>query len=168
MAPACLRTCAAPPPSAPRDVGAQLRSAGPLAFTGEFSDRRSDDYATARAGRLANSDTAARNGSIGTSWIFDNGYVGIGGNRFESEYGIPSSDRPRIDLARNRIEVNGEFSGIAGLERLRLCRSQQPLSPCRDRRPAVMLAPCSATTATACALTYRRNRSRALSNRRWS
>ncbi len=103
-----------------RDVGAQLRSsAGPLAFTGEFSDRRSDDYATARAGRLANSDTAARNGSIGTSWIFDNGYVGIGGNRFESEYGIPSSDRPRIDLARNRIEVNGEFSGIAGLERLR-------------------------------------------------
>ncbi len=103
-----------------RDLGLQLRSsAGAMAFTGEFSDRRSDDYETAHGGRLANSDTAARNGSVGASWILDNGYIGLGGNRFESNYGIPSPERPRIDLARNRVEANGEFNQVAGLERIR-------------------------------------------------
>lgn len=102
-----------------RDIGAQLRtSSGPLAVTGEFSDRRSDDYA-APGGRVHNADTHSRNASVGTSWIFANGYLGIGGNRLQSDYGIPSPEAPRIALRRDRIEANGEFNQVLGLERLR-------------------------------------------------
>lgn len=103
-----------------RDVGAQLRtSAGTMAFTGEFSDRRTGDYELAGGGKLANSDTATRNGSVGASWIFANGYIGVGGTRFQSQYGIPSADAPRIDLSRNRVEANGEFNDILAVERIR-------------------------------------------------
>ncbi len=103
-----------------RDFGAQLRtSVGPVAFTGEYSDRRSDDFETAHGGRLANSDTASQNASIGASYITNSGFVGIGVNRFQSDYGIPSAEGPRIDLKRDRLEWLGEFNRIGGLERIR-------------------------------------------------
>lgn len=103
-----------------RDFGAQLRSsAGPFAFTGEYSNRRSDDYETARQGTLANSDTATKNTSLGASYILNNGFLGIGVNRFESNYGIPSQEGPRIKLKRDRIELQGELNDTVGLERIR-------------------------------------------------
>lgn len=102
-----------------RDFGGQWRaSAGPLAFTGEFSDRHTNDFA-APAGKVANSDTATRNASLGGSFIAGNGFVGVGISRFESNYGIPSPDASRIDLERNRIETLGEFNDVFGLERVR-------------------------------------------------
>ncbi len=102
-----------------RDIGGQLRtSAGALAFTGEASDRRTDDYETAH-GKLANSDTATRNASLGGSYILANGFVGVGINRFESNYGIPSPDATRIDLSRSRVETLGEINHVLGLERVR-------------------------------------------------
>ena len=107
-----------------RDMGAQLRtSAGPLAFTGEFSDRKTSDVETANSGRLANSDTASRNASAGASFITANGFVGVGVSRFGSIYGIPSPDATRIDLARDRIDALGEFSNVMGLERVRFSAS---------------------------------------------
>ena len=102
-----------------RDIGGQLRaSAGPFAFTGEASDRRTDDYDTAH-GKLANSDTATKNASLGASYILTNGFIGVGVNRFESKYGIPSPDAARIDLSRNRVETLGEINHVLGLERIR-------------------------------------------------
>lgn len=102
-----------------RDVGGQLRtSVGPFAFTGEASDRRTDDYETAN-GKLANSNTASRNASLGTSYIAANGFVGVGVTRFDSNYGIPSPDATRIDMQRNRIEMLGEFNDVMNLERVR-------------------------------------------------
>ena len=102
-----------------RDFGAQLRaSAGPFAFTGEASDRRTDDYESA-SGKVANSDTSSRNGSLGGSFITGNGFVGVGVTRLESNYGIPSPDATRIDLRRNRVETLGEFNDVLGLERVR-------------------------------------------------
>jgi iron complex outermembrane receptor protein len=102
-----------------RDFGAQLRtSAGPFAFTGEASDRRSSDYESAR-GRVANSDTSSRNGSLGGSFITGNGFIGVGVTQLESNYGIPSPDATRIDLRRNRVETLGEFNDVLGVERVR-------------------------------------------------
>ena len=102
-----------------RDFGGQLRtSAGPFAFTGEASDRRTDDYETA-TGKLANSDTSSRNASLGGSYIAGNGFVGVGVTRLESNYGIPSPDATRIDMQRNRIETLGEFNDVMNLERVR-------------------------------------------------
>ena len=102
-----------------RDFGGQLRtSAGPFAFTGEASDRRTDDYETAH-GKLANSDTKTRNASVGGSYILANGFIGVGINRFDSNYGIPSPDAVRIDLSRNRAETLGEINNVLGLERIR-------------------------------------------------
>jgi iron complex outermembrane recepter protein len=103
-----------------RDLGAQLRaSAGPAAFTGEFSDRKTGDYETAREGRLANSSTATKNASLGASAILSNGFVGVGVNRFQSVYGIPSPDATTIDLKRDRVELQGELNRVANLERIR-------------------------------------------------
>ncbi len=103
-----------------RDFGAQLRtSTGPIAFTGEFSDRRTSDYETANDGKLANSATATRNASFGASYILNNGFVGIGVNRFQSVYGIPSPDAVSIDMKRDRVELLGELNNVMGLERIR-------------------------------------------------
>ena len=103
-----------------RDFGAQLRtSTGPIAFTGEFSDRRTNDYETANDGKLANSATATRNASFGASYILNNGFVGIGLNRFQSVYGIPSPDAVSIDMKRDRVELLGELNDVIGLERIR-------------------------------------------------
>ena len=103
-----------------RDFGAQLReSVGPIAFTGEFSDRRTSDFETAHDGKLANSATATRNASFGASYILDNGFVGIGLNRFQSVYGIPSPDAASIDMKRDRVELLGELNNVIGLERIR-------------------------------------------------
>lgn len=102
-----------------RDIGGQLRtSAGPFAFTGEASDRRTDDYETAH-GKLANSDTATRNASLGGSYILAYGFIGVGVNHFQSNYGIPSPDAARINLSRNRVETLGEINDALGLERIR-------------------------------------------------
>ena len=103
-----------------RDLGAQLRaSVGPIAVTGEFSDRNTGNYETAHDGKLFNSATATRNASIGASYIFNNGFVGVGVNRFQSVYGIPSPDATTIDLTRDRVELMGELNAVAGLERIR-------------------------------------------------
>ncbi len=102
-----------------RDFGAQLRtSAGPFAFTGEASDRRTDDYDGAN-GRIANSDTSSKNASLGASFITGNGFVGIGVTQLDSNYGVPSPDATRIDMRRNRVETQGEFNDVFGLERIR-------------------------------------------------
>ncbi|MBC7708924.1 MAG: TonB-dependent receptor [Rhizobacter sp.] len=103
-----------------RDLGAQLRdSVGSIAFTGEYSDRRTSDYQTARYGTLSNSATATRNASVGASYILNNGFVGIGVNRFQSAYGIPSPDAVSINMKRDRAELLGELNDVIGLERIR-------------------------------------------------
>lgn len=103
-----------------RDFGGQLRaSAGPLAFTGEYADRETSDYDTAKVGKLFNSQTATKNASLGGSFILDNGFVGVGVNRFESRYGIPSPDATTIDMKRDRVELLGELNHVIGVERIR-------------------------------------------------
>ena len=107
-----------------RDIGAQLRTnAGSLALTGEFSDRATGEIETARDGRLVNSDTASRNVSFGVSWIHNNDFLGVGVNRFTSNYGIPSPEATRIDLSRDRFDLLGEFSDVGGTERVRFSAS---------------------------------------------
>ncbi len=103
-----------------RDFGAQLRtSEGPIAFTGEFSRRTTKDFETAKNGELANSATRTQNASIGASYILSNGFIGVGLNRFQSVYGIPSPDATTIDLKRDRAELQGELNNVSGLERIR-------------------------------------------------
>ena len=103
-----------------RDFGAQVRnSVGPIAFTGEFSDRRTRDYETAHDGKLANSATATKNASVGASYVLNNGFVGVGVNHFQSVYGIPSPEATRIDMKRDRVELIGELNDVIGLERVR-------------------------------------------------
>ena len=103
-----------------RDFGAQVRnSAGPIAFTGEFSRRTSNDYETANDGKLANSATRTQNASVGASYILNNGFIGVGVNRFQSVYGIPSPDATTIDMKRDRAELQGELNAVLGLERIR-------------------------------------------------
>lgn len=43
-------------------------------------------------GRISNSNTRARVLTFGSSWVFDEGYIGFSVNRLENEYGVPGHE----------------------------------------------------------------------------
>ena len=74
-------------------------------------------------GRLSNSDLETDNYSIGGSFIGDSGMIGLGFNRFDTEYGIPGAEEGdvRIDLKQYRYEGRAElFTPLAYIESITL------------------------------------------------
>ena len=74
-------------------------------------------------GRLSNSDLETDNYSIGGSFIGDSGMIGLGFNRFDTEYGIPGAEEGdvRIDLKQYRYEGRAElFTPLAYVESITL------------------------------------------------
>lgn len=91
-------------------------------------------------GRIPNTDAEAAGATAGLSWVFDRGFVGVGANRLESDYGIPAGahahedhdeeehddevpdedghaadpgdggEGVRVDLEQTRYEVRGELA----------------------------------------------------------
>ena len=95
------------------------------AFHADGYDRRTDDVSIP-GGRLANSDSRGTGGSVGSSLIGDNGYVGASVSHFADNYGIPQAagsppGGPRIDMRQDRYALRGEWAPDSGLvERLRV------------------------------------------------
>lgn len=87
--------------------------AGAGAFRLDASARRTRDYETP-LGRLAGSDVDARGGGAGASWVGERGYLGAGIQARRSNYGIPSGEGTRIDLAQDRVEAAGELAIASG------------------------------------------------------
>ena len=75
-------------------------------------------------GRLSNSDIdKTDNYSFGGSFIGDGGMIGLGYNRFDTEYGIPGAEEGdvRIDLKQYRYEGRAElFKPLAYIESISL------------------------------------------------
>lgn len=74
--------------------------------------RRAEDYDTPH-GRQANSFVDSDGFSLGTSYVWSSGFVGVAFSRFNSLYGIPGEEaleeRPRIDMQQDKIMSKGEW-----------------------------------------------------------
>lgn len=94
--------------------------AAATAFHLDGFTRRARDYETP-LGRQAGSDVDAHGAGAGASWVGHRGHLGLGGQALRNNYGIPSGEGTRIDLAQERAEVSGELSDpTPGFTRLKL------------------------------------------------
>jgi iron complex outermembrane receptor protein len=75
----------------------------------ETSDFKSGD------GTLANSDIDSKHGTAGASFIGKDGYLGASWGRFETNYGIPTDEKVRIDMHQDRADVHGEITKPVGI-----------------------------------------------------
>ena len=64
-------------------------------------------------GRQPNSSMRSAGGSVGASYLFDGGFVGVAVTQFNSRYHIPGIDptetNTRIELRQTRVTTKGEF-----------------------------------------------------------
>jgi iron complex outermembrane receptor protein len=60
------------------------------------------------AGRLDNSDFETAQSSLGASAVFGRGYTGLAHQGFETDYGIPTPRKIRVDMQRRTWELSGE------------------------------------------------------------
>lgn len=94
--------------------------AGGAAFHLDAFRRRTADYDTP-LGRLANSDVDMRGAGAGVSWVGRGGFAGVGVQRLESDYGVPTGEGVRIVMDQKRYEVAAEAAEpLPGFNRLRL------------------------------------------------
>ncbi|RKU14683.1 hypothetical protein C6503_14750 [Candidatus Poribacteria bacterium] len=98
---------------------------GPFAYQVKVNHRRASDTQTP-FGTLENTSLANINVSAGTSLIKDWGYIGISGDDYRSDYGIPGSPEGHISgvniaLARQRYEGQMEYRfKRPGLDKVKL------------------------------------------------
>jgi iron complex outermembrane receptor protein len=105
--------------------------AGNFAFHADASGRHADDYRIPRYpylpprdqtlpfnGRQPNSSMRADGQSVGGSYIFDQGFVGVAVSRFASFYRVPGLEstetNTRIDMNQTKVTSRGEFRPQAG------------------------------------------------------
>lgn len=88
-------------------------------------------------GYVANSSTEARNITAGTSWVGENGFIGLSVSRLENEYGLPPGahghhheeeeeeeeaeeheELVRLDMEQTRIDIKGGMSLNGPFEQL--------------------------------------------------
>ncbi|HEY8126933.1 MAG TPA: TonB-dependent receptor [Methylocystis sp.] len=99
---------------------------GNVAFHMDVHGRRSSDYAIPgypylfppdppppAFGRQPNSSMRSAGGSVGGSYFFDGGFVGVAVTQFNSRYHIPGIEptgaNTRIELRQTRVTTKGEF-----------------------------------------------------------
>jgi iron complex outermembrane receptor protein len=95
------------------DGGFQVTAgSGHFAVHADAFARRASDYDTPQ-GRQLNSFAESKGFSLGTSYIWSSGFMGLSFTRYESLYGIPGEEageeRPRIDLVQDKWQSKGEW-----------------------------------------------------------
>lgn len=108
-----------------RDGAFQVTSgAGNVAVHVDAFRRRTFDYDTPH-GVQSNTFVDAKGVSLGSSWIWADGYFGVSWSRYQSLYGIPGEEaeeaKPRIDLLQDKLIAKGEWRvRDRGIEAIRL------------------------------------------------
>ena len=105
-----------------------------FAFHIDGLNRSSDDVSVPVAnGRLSNTSADTESLTVGTSYIFDAGYLGMAVNYLDSEYGVPEGAHVhgddhgdeeeaniRIDVEQLRYDIRGDWHDVSRyLEKLR-------------------------------------------------
>lgn len=85
--------------------------------------RRADDYETPH-GTQENSFVDSETFSVGTSYVWNDGFIGVAFSRFDSLYGIPGGEAAergvRIDMNQDRFTSRGEWRPKSnGIEAIR-------------------------------------------------
>lgn len=74
-----------------------------------------------KKGVVENSALNSGGGYLGGSFIGEKGFIGMSVSRLDSNYGIPSPERSRIDLGQTRYDLAGELNEpVRGFERLKV------------------------------------------------
>lgn len=92
------------------------------AFGRKTSDLRVPDYTPvdaegnvlARTGRIRNSAAETDGGSIGGSYTFKSGYLGLSADTYDNKYGIVAEEDVIIRMKRNHTALAGEVRDLAG------------------------------------------------------
>ncbi|MDY0976888.1 TonB-dependent receptor [Massilia sp. CFBP9012] len=105
-----------------------------LALHLEGVKRDADDYRVGKdwqgGRRVPGSDKETETGTVGLSWVGQNGYLGAAFTKERGNYGLPGHgfeneageiEAPVVDLDSERWDVRGEYRNpVAGIERVRL------------------------------------------------
>lgn len=77
-----------------------------------YAQKNPEDPAATTKGYIANTDAQYTAGTLGASYIGDNGYWGMSVNTLDNNYGIPpsSEENVRIDMHQTRYDVKGELN----------------------------------------------------------
>ncbi len=84
------------------------------------SDFDAQDPLAPASGRVPGTDVESHGGTLGASWVGEDGFFGLAYARLESDYGVPvPPEEPpaagiRIDLKQNRIDLGGGLRGSFG------------------------------------------------------
>lgn len=72
-------------------------------------------------GFIRNSAIDSSNLSVGSSYIGDRGFVGMSVSRLENFYGIPGSERRKIDMSQTRYGLAGDLDNpLKGFQQLKM------------------------------------------------
>jgi iron complex outermembrane receptor protein len=100
---------------------------GSFAWRAAGFRREADDYeagggfAASGSDRVPNSDVESEGGSLGVSWVGDDGYAGVSAGRYDSNYGNPAEEEVRLDLQQRRYDLHaGTHRPLGVLEGVRL------------------------------------------------
>jgi iron complex outermembrane recepter protein len=77
-------------------------------------DRPLDDGSFERRTRVLNSGSSAQGGSVGASWVNDQGYVGASVDAYRNNYGIVAEDDVGIEMRRDKLALAGEWRFAKG------------------------------------------------------
>ena len=88
---------------------------GSLVFQVNGTSRETEDYDVpgfrlpdgSRTDSVVNSDSETWTAGFGSSYLFENGYVGAAYSHFDTQYGVPNEEAPMIELERKRFELRG-------------------------------------------------------------
>jgi iron complex outermembrane recepter protein len=72
-------------------------------------DRPLDDGSFERRTRVVNSASRAQGGSVGASWVTEQGYVGASVDAYRNNYGIVAEDDVGIQMRRDKLALAGEW-----------------------------------------------------------
>lgn len=87
--------------------------AGKLAYHLEGFKRRTGDYES-REGRVVNSALDSDGGSVGLSYVGNDGYLGASATRFDTVYGNPAEEEVKIDMKQRRADLQGQLNRSFG------------------------------------------------------
>ncbi|MBB4197553.1 iron complex outermembrane receptor protein [Rhodoblastus sphagnicola] len=101
-----------------RDLAAALNTGvGPIALHADGFVRRSDNYGTP-AGVQANSAFFSQGGSVGSSYLFDQGFFGVSYTHFDADYQIPggqsADEKTHIVMRQDKLQAKGEYRPQSG------------------------------------------------------
>lgn len=86
-----------------------------------YAQKNPENLSDATKGHIANTDAQYKAGTLGASYIGEDGFIGLSVNKLDNNYGVPpdSDELVRIDMHQTRYDIKGELSNpFEGFEKI--------------------------------------------------